>query len=62
MKVVQYEQIESTPVKMENAVGCRIRCLIGEPDGARPHYERYLELEPGEKDLERAVRVRLRQY
>jgi quercetin dioxygenase-like cupin family protein len=37
MKVVQYEQVDSAPVDMDGAVGCRIRCLIG-PDDAAPSF------------------------
>ena len=47
MKVVHYEQIESAPVRMEGAVGCRIRCLIGEPDGAPSFSMRQFEVAPG---------------
>ena len=47
MKVVQYEQIESTPVRMEGAEGCHIRCLIGEPDGAPSFSMRQFEVAPG---------------
>ena len=47
MKVVHYEQIESAPVAMEGAVGCRIRCLVGEPDGAPSFSMRQFEVAPG---------------
>ena len=47
MKVVQYEQIESTPVRMEGAEGCHIRRLIGEPDGAPSFSMRQFEVAPG---------------
>jgi len=47
MKVVHYEQIESSPVAMEGAVGCRIRCLVGEPDGAPSFSMRQFEVAPG---------------
>jgi len=46
MKVVQYEQVESTPVRIEGAVGCRIRCLIGEADGAPSFSMRQFEVSP----------------
>ena len=47
MKVVHYEQIESAPVETEEAVGCRIRCLIGEADGAPSFTMRQFEIAPG---------------
>jgi quercetin dioxygenase-like cupin family protein len=47
MKVVHYEQIESAPVSMEGAVGCRIRCLIGEADGAPSFTMRQFEVAAG---------------
>ena len=47
MKVVEYQQVESKPVDMDGAVGCRIRCLIGEPDGAPSFSMRQFEVEPG---------------
>ncbi len=47
MKVLQYKQIESTPVEMEGALGCRVRCLIGEPDGAPSFTMRQFEIAPG---------------
>lgn len=47
MKVVQYEQLESTPVEMDGAAGCRIRCLIGEPDGAPSFSMRQFDVAPG---------------
>jgi len=47
MKVVHYEQIKGAPVEMEGAVGCRIRCLIGEPDGAPAFSMRQFEVSPG---------------
>ncbi|MBN2216355.1 MAG: cupin domain-containing protein [Pirellulales bacterium] len=37
MKVAHYEKIEATGVDTEGAVGCRLRCLIGQADGA-PHF------------------------
>ncbi len=47
MKVVHCEQVESAPVETEEAVGCRIRCLIGEPDGAPSFSMRQFEVAPG---------------
>ncbi|NQT15856.1 MAG: cupin domain-containing protein [Planctomycetes bacterium] len=47
MKVVHCEQIESAPVTTEGATGCRIRCLIGEPDGAPSFSMRQFEIAPG---------------
>ena len=47
MKIVHYEQIESAPVEQAEAVGCRIRCLIG-PDDAAPSFSmRLFEVAPG---------------
>ena len=47
MKVVNYERIDAAPVQMEGAVECRIRCLIGEPDGAPSFSMRQFEVAPG---------------
>lgn len=47
MKVVHYEQMEAKPVEMEGAVGCRIRCLIGQEDGAPSFSMRQFEVAPG---------------
>ncbi len=47
MKVVHCEQIEATPVNMEGAVGCRIRCLIGPDDRAPSFSMRHFEIAPG---------------
>lgn len=47
MKVVHYEQMEAQPVEMEGAVGCRIRCLIGQEDGAPSFSMRQFEVAPG---------------
>lgn len=47
MKVVPYEQIESAPVEMDGAVGCRIRCLIGQEDGAPRFSMRQFEVAVG---------------
>jgi quercetin dioxygenase-like cupin family protein len=47
MKVVHYENVESTPVQMEGAVGCRIRCLIGPDDNAPSFSMRQFEVAAG---------------
>lgn len=47
MKVAHYEQLPAEPVSMEGAVGCRIRCLIGEPDGAPSFSMRQFEVAAG---------------
>jgi len=47
MKVVHCEQVEAAPVTTEEAVGCRIRCLIGEPDGAPSFTMRLFEVASG---------------
>ena len=47
MKVVHCEQIEATPVNMEGAVGCQIRCLIGPDDRAPSFSMRHFEIAPG---------------
>ena len=47
MKVVHYEQIESTPVAAEGAVGCRIRCLVGPEDAAPSFSMRHFEVAAG---------------
>lgn len=47
MKVVHYEEPLSAPVDMEGAVGCRIRCVIGEGDGAPSFTMRQFEVAPG---------------
>ena len=47
MKVVHYEQLELSPVQMEGAVGCRMRCLIGEPDQAPSFSMRQFEVAAG---------------
>lgn len=46
MKVVHYEQIEASPVGMEGASGCRIRCLIGPEDEAPSFSMRQFEIAP----------------
>ena len=47
MKVVHYERIDATPVDMEGAVGCRIRCLVGPEDAAPSFSMRQFEIAPG---------------
>lgn len=47
MKVQALEQVESVPVTMEGAVGCRVRWLIGERDGAPNFAMRQFEVQPG---------------
>lgn len=47
MKVVDYQQIQAAPVEQEGAAGCRMRCLIGEPDGAPSFSMRQFEVAPG---------------
>jgi len=47
MKVAHYETIPQQDVTMDGAQGCKIRLLIGEPDGA-PHFAmRQFEVVPG---------------
>lgn len=47
MKVVPCEEVEAAPVQMEGAVGCRMRVLIGEADGAPNFTLRQFEVAPG---------------
>lgn len=47
MKVLPFESIPATPVEQEGAAGCRIRCLIGEADGAPSFSMRQFEVAPG---------------
>src|SRR3990172_2462237 len=47
MKVVHYEKVASTTVETDGAAGCRIRCLIGEADGAPSFSMRQFEVAPG---------------
>ena len=47
MKVIHYEQIESAPVETEARGGCRIRCLMGEADGAPSFTMRQFEVAVG---------------
>jgi len=47
MKIVHCDQVEATPVPIEGAVNCRMRCLIG-PDDAAPSFSmRQFEVAPG---------------
>lgn len=47
MKVNHYEEIDSQPVDMEGANGCRVRWLIGEKDQAPTFAMRQFEVAPG---------------
>ena len=47
MKVIHYEQSESSHVHMDGAAGCRMRCLIGPDDGAPSFTMRQFEVAPG---------------
>ncbi len=47
MKTNHYEQVESQPVEMEGASGCRVRWLIGEADGAPNFAMRQFEVAAG---------------
>ena len=47
MKVVHFEQLELSPVQMEGASGCKMRCLIGEPDHAPSFSMRQFEVAVG---------------
>ncbi len=47
MKVVHCESIPLAPVEADGAVGARIRCLIGEEDGAPSFSMRQFEIAPG---------------
>jgi quercetin dioxygenase-like cupin family protein len=47
MKVVDFQQVEPSPVEMQDAVGCRIRCLIGPDDHAPSFSMRQFEVAPG---------------
>jgi len=47
MKVVHSDRVTGTPVETDGAVGCKIRCLIGQEDRA-PHFSmRHFEVAPG---------------
>lgn len=47
MNVKQYEQVASEPVDMEGATGCRVRWLIGAPEGAPNFAMRQFEVAAG---------------
>ena len=47
MKVHHYEQVTEQGVDMEGAVGCKVRWLIGEADGAPNFAMRQFEVAPG---------------
>ncbi|MCH5373959.1 MAG: cupin domain-containing protein [Planctomycetes bacterium] len=47
MKVCNYEQVESQPVDMQGAAGCRVRWLIGNAEGAPTFAMRQFEVMPG---------------
>ena len=47
MKVVDSGRIEASPVKMDGAVGCRMRCLVGPEDNAPSFSMRQFEVAPG---------------
>ena len=47
MKVTHYDKIESAPVEMDGAAGCRMRCLIGPDDNAPSFTMRQFEIAPG---------------
>jgi quercetin dioxygenase-like cupin family protein len=47
MKVVHCEQVEYAAVETEGASGCRIRCLMGEADGAPSFTMRQFEVAVG---------------
>ncbi len=47
MKVIESHRVPLAPVQQPDAVGCRIRCLIGEDDGAPSFTMRQFEVAPG---------------
>ena len=47
MKVVNYEEVNSSPVTMEGSRNCSVRWLIGETDGAPSFAMRQFEVAPG---------------
>ena len=47
MKVAHYEKIEASAAEMDGAVACRMRCLIGEVDGAPRFSMRLFEVASG---------------
>ncbi|MEC9093715.1 MAG: cupin domain-containing protein [Planctomycetota bacterium] len=47
MKVINHQSVEINPVDMEGAVGCSMRQLVSEADGAPNFSMRQFEVEPG---------------
>lgn len=47
MKVQDHRRIRQAPVTMEGAVGCTVRWLVGEEDGAPNFAMRQFEVAPG---------------
>jgi quercetin dioxygenase-like cupin family protein len=47
MKVNHYEEVDPQTVEMEGAVGCQVRWLVGEPDGAPTFAMRQFEVASG---------------
>lgn len=47
MKINSCEQVTSAPVQMEGAVGCRVRWLVDDKQGAPNFAMRQFEVEPG---------------
>jgi len=47
MKVIHYEQVAASPVRMDGASNCKIRCLIGPEDDAPSFSMRLFEVAPG---------------
>ena len=47
MKVDTHDEVEQKTVEMPGAVGCRVRQLIGEEDGAKNFSMRHFEVEEG---------------
>lgn len=47
MKVVHCEEVPLRPVEMEGAVGCQLRVLVGQEDGAPNFTMRQFEVAPG---------------
>lgn len=47
MKVNHYETVQQQPVDMEGASGCRVRWLVGKPEGAPNFAMRQFEVAAG---------------
>ena len=47
MKIIQYEEMEPSPVETKEAVGVTVRWLIAKEDGASNFAMRLFEVEPG---------------